>query len=502
MIPNTKPSIWLLLLLASLMLSACGTKISVTRPVSASAVAGIDNWVASELTPALIKKIAGHPRFEGESIAIVKLAGNELDPAIDSLTERMRRELENGLLQTGGVSLIWQRPGDRSAGCNSLDDAGFFLGLETTVSGSQLGVRVRMLDRRDNSWVPRLSYQYRGAADRTIEQLTASIAADASLLGTRVSPFKADERDLAAQQLSQKLSCVIKAKRQTAALAMDSVQGGEADLRNLHGLLGNYLQQQPGISVVRAGQNVDYQVQLQVLRVDSKRSQVWLRPHAVGAQPAVDAVHAYVMHDSNAAEQVTLPVEVVLPENESVSTAPDAGSALSLIEDFRVHTPSDRSLCNSRNPWASGSVALADAASLPSGSCFALRTQLKQPAYVYLLHEDPGGALTRLLPDNCALRRQQARKSGVRSWFPRQESAQVLDLDSNTGVENFHVLAMANEEDAAATRLALASLPSISSSCADAKGIVIRDVGTSGLRQRIANDGAAVQWLTREINHE
>jgi len=493
------------------VLGACATSSVNTGSIGSAeglAVKQLDGWVSDSLAPALVAELKNKPRFEGESIAIVKLDGAELDPAIDALTERVREDLEDNLIRAGGVSLIWQRPGSASAGCSTLDDAGFFIGLDTNAGAKEVAMRVRVLDRRDNSWVPQISYQYRGASDAGLQQLVNRVDADSSLQGTRLSPFNADENDLAAQRLTQQLGCTVKLSRRSATLAMKPLAESDADLKTLHQLVTNYLQRQPGISVTDNADKADYNVKMQRLKVDSSKSQLWLQAQTVNAEVPLEAVLVYLNDGpvlaTTVAEPEPLPVSNTNAGNNTANgnITNDTGSANSLIEDFRAFTPADRSRCQSADPWVAGRVALADSASLPSGACFALRATLRKPAHIYLLHEAPDGGLTRLIPDNCELRNPQLKASNSEYWFPEINGGQILDLDKQTGLENFHLLAMEDDNSAVATRNALAGLPALASSCGVTKGIELRDIGAGGLRERVSRDRAGVQWEIRTLRHE
>lgn len=492
---------------ASLMLlSACAgpSLVPLSSADSASGLAGLDRWVQRDLATALIDQLTEQPRFEGETIAIVKLDNGDLTPAIDSLTERVRRDLEDRLIRAGGISLIWQRPGSASGNCNTLDDAGFFVGIDSAPTDTDITLRVRMLDRRDNSWVPQLSYQYRGRADATIRDLTSRVVADSNLQGTRIAPFGTEETDLAAQRLAKQLGCVVQRTRRSAVLALAENEGQSDQQQILHSLIGNYLQQQPGVVVAADGQSADYRIRVQHLQVDSTRSQIWLRPQLLDAEVPLESVSAYLLNTTASQPSVAAgqPLQPVASNDPLPTRVAGSQQAIDLVRDFRAYTPADRALCEARNPWTGDNLALADSAALASGACFALKVSLQQSAFVYLLHEGPDGALTRLIPDNCALQAAQSSLSKADFWFPSLASGHILDLDEQTGIERFHLLAMDSAQQASDTRQALAGLPALSSACSHPKGIELRDIGTNGLLATIKQDNAAVQWQSRSLQHE
>ena len=90
-------------------------------------------------------------------------------------------------------------------------------------------------------------------------------------------------------------------------------------------------------------------------------------------------------------------------------------------------------------------------------------------------------------------------RGGRESWFPRQD--QIIDLDQETGLETFHLLAVDNVAASAQIRKTLDRLPSPPSTCAAAKGIELRALQSAELFELLKARNQGVDWQTRSIAH-
>ena len=158
------------------------------------------------------------------------------------------------------------------------------------------------------------------------------------------------------------------------------------------------------------------------------------------------------------------PLEPTFVDGQSgLTSAPD------LVQEFSLYRPSNLQSCNTDRPWAQGRQELIDWSSLQSGSCFALGYSLKEPAYAFLLHEGPDGALSRLRPDDCRVSDRQRLSAGVPVEFP--DPGNIIELDNEPGAETFHLLAIPDRDVASRTLGALLALPSASANCERSKGL-------------------------------
>jgi len=482
---------WCLLIVTislALLLCACATPLMVPAGsrLSGEGINSLDRWVNSRLAVNLAADLSRMPRFEGESFAVVKLDGAVPVPAIDALTQRVRRDLESQLIRNGAISLVRHGINAGSSTCGTFDDAAFLIGLDTVRSDSELTVRVRVLDRNASSWVPQISFQYRGVADNSVNRLADRVITDTSLRGSRLVPFSKDDSDLSARRLARQFGCVLAQKRRTAEVMIRRSGNEDAHLKTLRRLLLNYIQQLPGISITDRSDHADYELDLERLQIDKDKSQLWLSARMLQAEVPMESTHVYMLN----------------PSRQIVNDVPASRRVARLIEEFRSYTPASPALCATNTPWSAGRVALADSSALRSGSCFALRANLRKGAHVYLLHEAPDGSLTRLFPDTCDLQRPHWLSASDQFWYPGAASGKILDLDQQTGLEQFHLLAVENHESALGVGNALAGLPVIAKNCSRTRGIGLRKSGSRKLRQRIAAAGHGVDWSTSVLRHE
>lgn len=483
------------------MLSACAsTRPEITEPSGASAsTASLDHWVSAELVPYLQSKMVDHPRFKSEPVAIVKLTDLSVDPQIDALTARMRKDLESQLIKEGGISLIWQQAGAKK--CQPTEQAHYFLGLDTSVEDGELNVNVRMLDVRENAWVPQFSYSYRGPSNKRINALANKQVDDAWIQGSRVAPFPRADADLAAKSLAQRFSCEVERFSGKSSVYLEPSEEGNVDAyERMQVLLKNYLQQQDNLTIVDQPDNADFNLRAELVWVDNSLTQLWVKPVGKERSHLPNSVHVYL--DNPMRDELASPGPVAAPNNQSSAVEPMATNNTRplVIDSFKVSVPADRSLCTSSTPWSQGRIALADKAMLPSGTCFALDYSLNQAGYVYLVHEGPNGQLSRLKPNNCDLASHSLVQARTNISFPGQN--QIIDLDDETGAETFHLLAVADKVASEQVRDSLDSLPTPFKQCAAPKGIVVRPLTAGQLIERLKSDTQHVDWQTRTISHQ
>ncbi len=465
---------------------------------SSSSTASLDHWIAEELVPYLRSKMVDHPRFKSEPVAIVKLTDLNVDPKIDALTARMRKDLESRLIKEGGISLIWQQA--NSQNCQSSEQANYYLGLETNVEDGEVNVDVRMLDVRENAWVPQFSYSYRGPSNKRIVALANKQINDAWIQGSRVAPFVRADADLAAKSLAERFSCEVARFNGTSNAYLEPGDNTNVEsYKRLQVLLKNYLQQQDNLTIVDQAENADFNLRTELVWVDDKLSQLWVKPVGKERSHLPNTVHVYLENplrsESASNTAIAMPVSTV-----EVSEVVAPGNAPALVDSFKVFVPADRSLCSTNTPWAKGRISLADKAMLPSGACFALSYSLNVNSYVYLVHEDPDGQLSRLIPNNCDLQANSVLAAGVNISFPAED--RIIDLDDETGTETFHLLAVDDAKTSREVRQTLNSLPSPFNQCATPKGIVVRPLTATQMLGRLQSNTRHVEWQTRTISHQ
>lgn len=493
----------LLVVLGSVLLAAgCATTSPEPSGGSASpALNDLDTWLAKELVPYLQSKMVGHPRFNNEPVAIVKLTDLRVDTRIDSLTNRLRGDLENLLIRDGGVSLIWQQSNANT--CPSTEQANYLLGVETDIEQGEVTVNVRMLDVRENAWVPQFAFAYRGLSDPRVEALANQSVDDFWLKGTRVAPFMSADSDLAAESLARRFSCEVSRFSGKASVYMEPHNSAMPSFLKIQTLTGNYLQQQQNITLVEAAENADFTLRSEMVWVDQSLAQMWVKPIGKEREYLPNTAHIYLQNPITGAN-TTAPAPVVATESEVVSpqavpSAAEAETQAILLDKFRVYVPSNHSLCESSDPFSSGRISLADEAELPSGTCFALSYAMFANSYAYLIHEGPDGQLSRLIPSNCDLVNEKAIQVGQNVWFPPK--GKIMELDEETGIETFHLLAVDNVAASEDIRQMLKSLPSAINQCEQPKGITVRPQSSNGLLDQLRDRFSQIEWQTRRITH-
>lgn len=175
------------------------------------------------------------------------------------------------------------------------------------------------------------------------------------------------------------------------------------------------------------------------------------------------------------------------------------------IGDFAIYVPRAPVLCGEADPWRGGHWRLRAGGAVPSGGCLSLRFALAAEAHVVLLHEDPAGRLTRLWPDDCAGDKPLAAGAEHHYPTPRAGAARVLEFDRNTGIERFHLLAIAPGPAGEPLRRRLRTLASLPGGCARPAAAALSAAApgqpAATLENWLAIAGAAVQRQTLAIEH-
>ena len=126
----------LLPLALALVLAACSAPLLRTGDAP-STESTLQGWTRETLAPYLAEQVGKHPRFRGQPVLLVRLAGQDVQPEIDDLTRSIRTELHDALLQVPGITLPWQ-PGapelrhhrrPRDVQCRRVREAPYYIGI-------------------------------------------------------------------------------------------------------------------------------------------------------------------------------------------------------------------------------------------------------------------------------------------------------------------------------------------------------------------------------------
>lgn len=184
------------------------------------------DWVDRELAPELARRLAEHPRFAGEVVAIGLPAGTR--GSYSRLEQRLEGVLESRLSHSSGLRLQAPVPGR----CGT--SAPYAVGFAVRPVDAEARVELRVMDTRSGEWVSGLADSWQGRLSRRDAADQAAPAELPRRAGTRSRPFAPGEEEQAAEALAGELSCALVTHR----LSLGAVQPGPDPLA---GLTSGYL---------------------------------------------------------------------------------------------------------------------------------------------------------------------------------------------------------------------------------------------------------------------
>mgnify|MGYP001605742695 FL=1 len=274
------------------LLLAAGCSQQPIRPEQGEESA-LHEWVRTRLAPDVSLQLREHPRFRGESVIIVRLDGDDIQPDIDGLTRSIRDQLMDRMLNTPGVNVPWQpqqpplqhhRRLDQLQ-CGRIREADYFIGIEITrTTTSAFRVSVRALDVRAGEWVSGFSQHWSG--DLTAAELRALQVrrTDESLRGLRVLPFSAGQTDLAANYLANNLSCLLRQQGvEDLRIRVQTPDAEDRRLRSLLALIGNNLSRYREVQVTDNERQANFILRGEMHRLQPNLYQIWVILHPKGS---------------------------------------------------------------------------------------------------------------------------------------------------------------------------------------------------------------------------
>ena len=274
------------IVLSLLLPAGCAHYPSQPSPGSDSA---LQRWTDTELVPYLARQLGEHPRFKGESVVLVRLDGQDIQPDIDGLTRSLRDQVWNGLLTTPGIHLPWQpqqQPEQHhrrldQVECGRIRDASYFVGIEIArTATARYRVSVRALDVRAGEWVSGFGSSWSGALTPGELRALQERRTDESLRGLRVLPFNSGQPDLAAAYLANNLSCLLRQQdEEDLVIHVEPLQADEPRLRTLLGLIGNNLSRFREVRVTDSETEANFLLRGEAHSVQPGLYQVWVVLH-------------------------------------------------------------------------------------------------------------------------------------------------------------------------------------------------------------------------------
>ncbi|MEM9208717.1 MAG: hypothetical protein AAGA61_05695, partial [Pseudomonadota bacterium] len=363
----------------------------------------VEHWVTGELADHVAQQLRVLPRFRNVTVQVVVLAGSAPATRSDALSARLRDALQREISGREGVKVAWRAElgggiGDlprTGADCDALN-ADVLLGLETESFGNgRWRVSFRALDTVERRWIPRVALEWRGTLTRHQQLAARQIVADDSFRGDRDLPFAANQSDLIATRLAQKLRCEL--MRQTggeyriAAAETDPDDPILSLVRNQIGGIGQLdLIAGPGLdnAALTAASHT----------VDAGLSQYWVRLTPTDPTGDLRSVSASVYIDAPLTPQSVVEVPNDPPRAEARTMTAlrprttDILSSIALVEATRGGGCGYAS--DSRYGRNSGQVI-----------CGALRLDTDVDAFVFVMNYQLQRGLVRVGPGDCNYRR-------------------------------------------------------------------------------------------------
>ncbi len=283
-------------ILMMVMLSGCIHQLQ--RPFqSDDAGQPLQDWIKADLAPYLVDRLSEHPRFRDEPVLVVKLNGADVQADIDELTEGIRQEIRDALLDTPGITLPW-RPGRKpshhhrklsAVDCRGIREANYYVGIETRrLPDGRHGVSVRALDIEGKEWVSGFGMSWQGQLTAAETESLKHSRLDEALRGLRVLPFNKGQTDLAADYLANNLSCLLRQQEQADGLMLyvDSQGAEDPSLPKLMELIGNNLSRYQEVGVTGNESEASLVLRGRIYPLQPDLQQVWIR-----LNPSQSGVH-------------------------------------------------------------------------------------------------------------------------------------------------------------------------------------------------------------------
>lgn len=355
----------------------------------------LDDWTRTELVPYLTEQLTRHPRFRGERITIAALDGAAVTARIDGLTAQLRITLTDALLAQQGLQLSWDgaNSGSADAACEREGAPGYFLGLDVADAGGDTAtIKVRALDRQEQSFVPGFGLQWKGRLNRSELAALNTWQADESLRGQRELPYEDQQADLVAAHVAARLSCQLRRRgldRRLSAPSADS--SGQAYAQRIAQLVSNYLaRNQHGASDSAPALAISARLH----PIDDELSQLWVTASASLDGEALSALATDVYLRRPAALQQP--------------------SALLSVARLVQSTASGR--CSDSRTWRAERDVRPVVSGWPATGCVALEVRAERSAYLFALVHPGDGKLQPLFPATCQQDAELEAVAGLRRF--------------------------------------------------------------------------------------
>lgn len=458
------------LLFICLVLAGCGGPQVRTDADPFGGKASLDSWLENDLIPYLLQQFGQHPRFKNEPILLVRMQGDMVQPRIDDLTDRIREKIMDALIKAPGLELAW-RPATQpwqhhrrleDVTCGAYSKNHYYIGIDCGLTRFErnLYVKVQALNLAEQKWVTGFGRSWEGKP--TAAQLAALDRehTDENLRGLRPLPFSDRQPDLLAAYLARNLSCLLR-QAETAddpVVYVENPDGHAPEaIQTAMDLVGKYLARFREVEVTDNPDRANVTVTSAIHHIDHDLHQVW-----VSAKQRTDETYL-----AGAETEAYVRIGGQPPVYGAGIQQPDSSDPLhvpmakgrELISAFDLIRPISPGICETARPWEMGARRVMPDEHISSGGCLAVEMNLLEPAFVFLVSQDPAGELTRMFPSECRKLSQNGAllHPGRHFQFPStvDPEAGILELGGPTGMERVYAIAItgANLADRFAARM-------------------------------------------------
>jgi hypothetical protein len=430
----------------------------VERPLDSPS---LEFWLDNTLIPYMAQQLSQHPRFKRQPILLVRMQGDNIMSHIDDLTDQIRQQIMDGLLNQPDLDLSW-RPAIQpwkhhlkleDVSCGDFRKIHYYIGIDcglTRVEGA-LYVKVRALNLAEKKWVSGFGKTWQGTPTEPQREALNREQPDDYLRGLRPLPFTDRQPDFLAAYLARNLSCLMRQGEEDEPVVYVKNNAGH-NPRIFHvtlALLGKYLARFREVEVTDDPDQANITVVSQIHAIHKNLHQVWVAARYLkdGSYLPGAETEAYVLIDLPKPTMVTGNHPPKRPNSHRLL---DQVSKPLLISSFGLITPIESADCATGSPWISGMRTVASRGHLPSGGCLAIEIGLSETAFVFLVGQDAHGMQTTLFPSDCPAFRNITvmQQPGDLMRFPplSGSSQDTLMLDSSPGMERVYAIAITEKE--------------------------------------------------------
>jgi hypothetical protein len=393
-----------------------------------------ETWVSIQVAPALVRELAHHPRFKGETIRIVVFADDRPAARSSVFALSLRDRLSAAVFDTQGIRMAAQQRPSARVDC-ALDEVDYYIGLQVTaVDDGRIRIDLRTLDLEDQTWVTGLDYTWQGVLTPRQQRSLEESRADPYFRGHRAAPFDESQTDMLAASLARELACA--SMRQTAGEFVVLISDDSDDpLRGTTDLVGNNLAWFAKLRFTDDPERANAVLRGKAHAVDSGLQQYWatLAPIEPGSDLPTLNASAYVRVAERPASHFDIP-----------RSAQSVLSSAQLVE-----------------------VATGDTCRMNRDSCLAMHIQTNRAAVVFFLNHQKSHGLVRLSNRECSTR-PDARILRARESMSMPLPVDVLSPDAVSSADawplapegdTYYAIAVSNSEAAHVLSRLLQRLP-------------------------------------------